>query len=80
MRAMPKHSFNADSTAEDVLTLVERVIRDKTEFLNRLIALHGRPTIETIMAERQQALRDAQSLREESPTYKSKPPPKRQAG
>jgi len=80
MRAMPKHSFNADAGAEDILTLVERVIRDKTEFLNRLIVLHGRGTIETIMAERQRALHDARELREDSEPYKPQPPPKRRAG
>ena len=80
MRAMPKHSFNADDGAEDILTLVERVIRDKTEFLNRLIVLHGRGTIETIMAERQQALHDAQALRQDLPPHKPNAPPKRKAG
>ena len=66
MRAMPKHSFNADEAAESILSLVERALRDKTEFLNRLIILHGRLTIETIMQERQQALADTPALHDQS--------------
>jgi len=45
------------------------VLRDKTEFINRVIAIHGRATVEAIMRERQDALHDA--LREHETTYKS---------
>lgn len=57
MRAMPKHSFNADDTTEGVLTTVEKVLKDKTEFLNRLVTTHGEAMIRHIMNERQRALR-----------------------
>lgn len=62
MRVMAKHSFNADVNAEEILSTVELVLRDKTEFINRLITIHGRATIHTIMREREQALHE--SLRE----------------
>lgn len=68
---MAKHSFNADESAEEILTTVERVLRDKTEFINRLISIHGRATIHTIMRERQQAMHDA--LRE-TPASATSPP------
>lgn len=56
MRTMAKHSFNADDDAESVLTTVEQVLRDKTEFLNRLIVAHGQAVIQSIMRERQDTL------------------------
>ncbi len=72
MRAMAKHSFNADDEAEEILLLAERALRDKTEFLNRLINKHGRQVIHTIMTERQKAVADA--LHEPHGTYHSATP------
>lgn len=68
MRTMSKHSFNADDDSESVLATVEAVLKDKTEFLNRLIQMHGQAVIQSIMRERQDAFN---KLLEKSPPYQA---------
>lgn len=52
MASMPKHSFNADSVSQDILALTKKTTGDKTELLNRLLALYGRAVLNDIWSER----------------------------
>lgn len=47
----PKHSFHSDDAATEVLKTAVDVIRDKTVFLNRLIADYGPAMILTFSEE-----------------------------
>ena len=75
MREMAKHSFNADDTSEAILVTVDLVLRDKTEFLNRLISVHGHATIQLIAADRQRVLHEALELRDDAQSSSSSKSP-----
>jgi hypothetical protein len=59
MRTMAKHSFNSDGTAEEILAVAVTTLRDKTQFLNRLIQDYGPTMIHRLMDERNQLLRSS---------------------
>lgn len=73
---MAKHTFNADDDVQPLLTRAQRVLKDKSEFLNRLIRQHGAAMIKIIHAERgedmqQDELRESQTGDQPTPA----PPP-----
>ena len=49
-----KHSFNADEESEKLLVSAEKILRDKTEFINRCIQHAGPLVIENVNTERNQ--------------------------